>query len=398
MKKVLLIFISWRIALVLVLLIGYSFITQRSGYEYTLFSNYLFHEGLSNNELNYLLSVYANFDGVHYITIAYQGYTVNAGFFPLFPIIISLIAKALSFVLPIDLHLLIFYSGLVINVLFSITGLLFFYKLLKLDYKAHLIYQVVLFLLCFPTSFFFAAIYSESLFFLLLVLTFYFTRRKQWFIAALFASLLTATRPIGIAILPAILFELYVQKKIDYKKLFHQPLQYVSLWLTAFFVTAVSLLGIGIYSLFNYQKWHDFLYFIHAQGEFKNNRTVSSIVFFPQTIYRYIKILFTVSSSQFEWWIALLELSTFFFICLLLFIAWKQKVRMSYIIFAILSFLIPISTGTFSSLPRYALVLFPIFIALALIKSKTIKIICVVIGIILQILLFLLFSKGYFVG
>ena len=396
MKNVLLLFLTWRVFLWIPLFFGYL-LNSRNGYEYTLFSDFLRHERVIDT-LGYFLSSFANFDGVHYITIAAHGYNVNAGFFPLFPLILAGLGRVFSIFIPLDLPILLFYIGLFINSAFLILGLFFFSKLLKFDYKDNVVFSIIIFLLSFPTAFFFATIYAETLFFLLTTLVFYFSRKQKWFLVALFGCLLTATRPVGIAIIPALIYELYFQKKISFKELLIQPLKNASFWFQASYVSIISMLGIGVYSIFNYFKWNDFLFFIHAQGEFENNRSVTSIILFPQTVFRYIKILFTLSSSQFEWWVALLELSTFFIVSLLLFIAWKKKVRKSYLVFAIISFLIPISTGTFSSLPRYVLTLFPIFIALAMFKSKAIKILYVLIGVVLQILLFLLFSKGYFVS
>jgi hypothetical protein len=60
--------------------------------------------------------------------------------------------------------------------------------------------------------------------------------------------------------------------------------------------------------------------------------------------------------------------------------------------------LIPASSGTFSGLPRYILPLFPIFLSLALITSKPLKVAYCVIGIILLFLCFMYFSKGYFIA
>lgn len=150
--------------------------------------------------------------------------------------------------------------------------------------------------------------------------------------------------------------------------------------------------------LFNFLKWGDAFYFIQAQGAFHNERSVDSIVFIPQTIFRYIKILTTLPPGIFEWWIALLEISTFIFVSIMFFVAWKKKIRISYILFALICFLIPASTGTFTGLPRYALVLFPIFITLALVKNKFVKIAYSILGFSLLLILFALFSKGYFVA
>ena len=149
---------------------------------------------------------------------------------------------------------------------------------------------------------------------------------------------------------------------------------------------------------FNLQKWGNAFYFIQAQGNFENNRSVTTPILVPQTIFRYIKIILTVAPVHFEWWVAILEILTFIFILVLLFVAWKKKLRLSYIIFAGLCFFIPISSGTFTGLPRYSLVLFPIFLALALVKSKMIKIVYSIISFILLFILFMLFSKGYYIS
>jgi hypothetical protein len=397
-KRILILFTFWRALLWVPLLLGSILITERGGYEYTLFTDYLQKDGIHTVGFSNVFFPYANFDGINYITIAYQGYNLNAGFFPLFPVTIGMLGRALNVIVPLELPTLIFYSGLLLSSLFLLAGLYFFYKLLKLDYKESVRSQAIMFLLCFPASFYFAAVYSESLFFLLLILMFYFARKRQWVIVAILGVLLTATRPIGVAVIPAMIYEFLSQQKITPKELLLQPLHRAAVWLSALLLSITPLLGIGIYSVFNNARWNDYLYFIHAQGEFENNRSVSSIVFFPQTVFRYIKILFTVSSAQFEWWIAFLELAVFFFVCFLLFIARKKKVRRSYLIFAVVSFLIPISTGTFSGLPRYALILFPLFVALALVKSNAVKAAYVVVGSILLVLLFMYFSRGYYIA
>lgn len=190
------------------------------------------------------------------------------------------------------------------------------------------------------------------------------------------------TRVVGIAILPALLYEFAKSEKINRK---------LALFL-------IIPLGLITYSVFNYYKWHNFLYFILAQGEVGNNRSVTEIVFFPQTIFRYSKILTTVPVNSHDWGIAILELISFLFTVIFLYIAWKRKVRTSYLVFALINFLIITSTGTFSALPRYILTIFPIFIALALIKNKPLKFFYIIISSTLLFILLMLFSRGYFVS
>ena len=382
-KNITLIFLSWRIFLFIPLIAGNAFITYRQGYPYTSPLHFLSDPNWLIS--NFLFSPWANFDGVHYLLIAANGYTQDSGFFPLFPLLIFFLTSIISPSAAIyPFHPLQYVAVLfAANLLFGFA-LIMLYKLIKLDYQDSLPILVIIFILIFPTSFFFASIYSESLFLLLSVLSFYFARTNRWFLATLSGGLLTATRFVGIAIIPALVFEFIKQEKSVFK-------------LKGLLLLLMPL-GILGYMLFNFLKWGAPFYFIQAQGSFHNEISVDSIVFIPQTIFRYIKILTTLSPSIFEWWIALLEISVFAFVSIMTYLAWKKKVRFSYIVFAIICFLIPISSGTFTGLPRYALVLFPIFITLAMIKSKLIKISYGVICFILLFILFMLFSRGYYIA
>jgi hypothetical protein len=215
-------------------------------------------------------------------------------------------------------------------------------------------------------------------------MSFYFARKQKWLLSGIAGMLLSATRLVGIAIWPALLYEYFKESKnkLTIKIL---PLLLVPL-------------GLISYIIYNFYKWGNPFYFIQAQGNFANNRSVDSIILFPQTIFRYIKILFTVSPSIFEWWIALSEFSFFVLVSVLLYMAWRKRVRLSYLIFGVLSFLVPVSSGTFSGLPRYVAVIFPIYLALALTKSRALKIIYCVASVILLSIFFMLFSKGYYIA
>ena len=379
-KKIILFFLAWKLLLFIPIFAANQLISYREGYDYTTINYFL---GKTHSLIsNFLLSPWANFDGVYYLLIAENGYTANAGFFPLFPLTINLISSIFGNALPFSE--IQYFSAIFLVRLFFLCGLIMFYKLIKLDYRTNIAVWSIIFILLFPTSFFFATIYSESLFFLLSILSFYFARKKNWLLASIFGMLLTATRPVGIAIFPAILYEFYINEKSFLKK-------------KALFLITIPL-GIVGYSMYNLIRWGNAFYFIQAQGNFQNNREVGSIVLFPQTVFRYLKIFLTVSPGQYEWFVALLEFSAFIFGTLLIYIAWKKKMRFSYLIFSVAAFLIPISTGTFSGLPRYILPLFPIFLALALVKNNLVKIFYILICSALLFILLMLFSKGYFVA
>lgn len=379
-KRIFLLFLFWRILLFIPLIIGNYFLTYRKGFEYTL-ANYFInnHQSLISNPL---ISSWSNFDGIYYLLIAANGYTVNAGFFPLFPLSINILSYIFGNTLAFNPTQ--YFTALTLVSLYFLLALIVMYKLIRLDFKKNIAIWSIFFMLVFPTSFFYASIYSESLFLFLSLLTFYFARKRRWFLAGITGAFLSATRPVGIAIFPALLYEYFKSEKSK------SSVKLLS--------TLLTPLGLIAYAFYNLQKWGSAFYFITAQGNFLNNRSVNSVVFFPQTIFRYFKILTTVSSSHFEWWIALLEISTFFFVSFLFILAWKEKIRLSYLLFSIFCFLIPALSGTFTGLPRYSMVLFPLFIAIALSKNKVLKLAYVIIGIALLFVLLMLFSRGYYIS
>lgn len=366
MRKVLYLFVVYRILLFLPVYFSSKLIHFRNGFEYVA----RFHFGP-------FLSTLGNFDGLYYIAIAKAGYTVNnSGFFPLYPLLIRFFSMGDSSKF--------FYTAVFLSSLFLLLALFSFYKLVELDFPKKIALFSVLFLLIFPTSFFGVAIYAESLFLLLTFRSFYYARKRNWLLASLIAALLTATRFVGIAIIPALLYEFWKSEK--------------SLFKPKILPLLLSPLGIILYMYSSFLNFHNFFQFFQAQGSLHNNRTVNSIVLFPQTIYRYGKILITLSSTKYEWWVALLELSTFIFAAVMIYVAWKKKVRMSYLIFSVFALLIPASSGTFTGMPRYVWVIFPMFTTLALIKNKYVKIIYGVISVILLTVLFMLFCRGYYVS
>lgn len=361
------IFFVWRAVLFTPLIIASYIISYNLSSPVSYIYKYINNPNLSLNAI--FLFPWANFDGIHYLNIAEYGYTNQARFFPLFSLLMS--------VFPSEFMLRL----LLVNTLLFLA-LFVFKKLIEIDFPNIISKKVILYLLLFPTSFFFVSIYSEGLFLLLTLSAFYLARKNMWFWSVICVMLLTSTRFVGIAILPALFYEFVTTNGIRNKKIL---------------IFLLAPLGLAAYSLFNYYKWNNFFYFIQAQGELGNNRVVNSLIFFPQTIFRYIKILSTVPVS-YEWGVSLLELASFLLAAFLIYFAWKKKIRVSYLIFAAINFAIIISTGTFSGLPRYVLTIFPIFIALALIKNKIFTFAYVIFSPILLFILLMLFSRGYFVA
>jgi len=335
---------------------------------------------------NYLTAPYmwglANFDGEHFIAIAKFGYQpLTYFFFPLYPMLISLTTDLVGKTEAGYLFSGLFISNL--SFLFAIFGL---WKLLLLDNKRYTVLLTTSILLLFPTSFYFVTVYSESLFLLLVVWSFYFARKQNWALASILALLATGTRVIGIVMLPALICEYLLQTR-------------------KFKISSLILLfipmGLVAYMIFLQNKTGDPLTFLHSVEIYGPQRS-STFILLPQVFYRYIfKILPGVGFSY--WPVTLITWLEFIIGVSLLIISLISfvKIRLSYAIYLFGGYIIPTLSGSFSSLPRYSIVLFPAFLAVALAIKKLPKPIALLLILSAMFLLTItqtLFLRGYWVS
>lgn len=375
--KILPLFIFWRVWIFVIAFLGESILP--------IFGNrFPYVDLLKESSLPHWIWSFGNFDGVHYLRIAQDGYAYQYTqvFFPLYPIMIRLFSDIFS--LPFLISAL-----LIANLAFLLT-LYFFYKLLLLDFEPKVARWALIFLLSFPTSFFFGAVYTESLFLLLVITSFYTARKGDFFLSGLLGGFASATRLFGLLLFPVLLYEFYIQNK-DKIAIRHL--------LFAIRQATPLLLVFGGFSAYVWYLWQRFgnpLYFWTAQEVFGVERTFG-FVFPLQVFYRYFKILTSINPLSLAFFNASLEFLAIIFVLGLLFLGIK-KVRPSYLIFSFLAVFLPTFSGTFSSMPRYVLIAFPLFIVLSQIKSAFLKIILISIFLILGFFSLILFSRGYWLA
>lgn len=331
------------------------------------------------------VSSFANFDGIHYLLIAKQNYSQwEQAFFPLFPLLIHFV----FFIIPNYLVAALFISNSAL-----IIGLVFFKKLLNgWGVKTPL---PLFYLLAFPTAFFFGVVYTESLFFMLFVLSLYFLHKKNYYLAGLFAALSSATRLIGVFLIIPFFFHF-----LDLKK------RKVSFnW-----VVSSPLVGLFTYMLYLFITTGDPLFFFNSQPLFGANRS-THLITLPQVYFRYFKILF-LAAHDFQWYLSLFEMVIFTLVFTVLIWELYKSIkhlqmaptnlrgvqRLGMVLFSLVNILLPTLTGTFSSIPRYALFSLSFFIVLGEIKSPVLRTLIFVFFIVSQIILLSLFVQGYFIG
>lgn len=387
------IFLIWRVLLFLPLLYSqHSIPTNPGSSRYTIWAYTRPYPPVNN----FFWYPWANFDGVHYLTIAGDGaYKDNADgrFFPLYPFAIS----SVYFLLGAGpfMGLKEFIVGFILTNGFFFAALVMLYKLIQLDYPDIVAFTTIILLLVFPTAFFFGSFYSEGIFLFLTFLTFYYIRKKAYGKASLTSLLLSLTRIVGVCMIPITAYFYILDHKKALTSLVSQTWRERWHTLKPLITMPLGILFIMTYSLF---QWHDILYVVHSQQGVVEGRRVGEIILFPQTLVRYAKILLTVPYTHYDWWISLLEFGSFWFGALGLWYAWKKGVQKRYILFSIFMFAIATQSGTFNGLPRYVIVLFPIFLALSLTKSWIAKGLYILACAIALFFLLAYFSKGYFVA
>jgi len=332
---------------------------------------------------------FANFDGVHYLRLAKEGYNwYDRAFFPLYPLLVHIFSPVFIFQY--------FWVGFVLSHVFFFGGIYFFYKYLQLIGKdKQTIVWTLLFLLFFPTSFFFNSAYTESLLFLLTSGMLYFLERKKIGYAAIFAFFSSLTRLAGVFTILILFTSLYGTKlsllyQLNKKKLF---------------LLLAPVLGLALYMIYSYIYTKDPLIFYHVQPDFGAHRS-THLILLPQVYFRYIKIFLT-ANHDFLYFISVMEFSLFTLVFGMLIYdlvkLWKKKEKgpaslLGLNLFSLCNIVVPTLTGTFSSIPRYALLSLSFFIRMAEIKNRYIKVVILVCSILLHIVFVFFFVRGFFVG
>jgi hypothetical protein len=187
---------------VLVLLAGYAAVlrftpaafTQRLVYNPTVMLH-----GVAGRWLD----AWANWDGQWYLRIARLGYErVNAtAFFPLYPLTVRGLAAVTG-------HAYVA-AAIGASLACYVVAMYLLYRLVVMDYGPRVAAATVAFACLFPVSFFYQAAYSESAFLLATVACVFFARRGQWLAAGVAGSCAALTRNTGfLVLLPMALFYL----------------------------------------------------------------------------------------------------------------------------------------------------------------------------------------------
>ncbi len=402
MKKNLLVLfllmVSWREALFLV--------SMHSDYVFPYDPSFPYVEQvLLNSETPKWLYSWANFDGTHYLTITsvgYWGIGLVQAFFPLFPLFLG------YFSLLFGLKPLV--GGVTISFISFTIFLFIWFSEMNKKYDEKFAWKNVAVLLLFPTSFFFAAIYSESFFLVWFMLTWYFARKKNWIGVAISILFASSSRLIGILLIPAVLINLWVEQYaqlphrffISFKPLVKSFSLFIQKDWKKIIIISLGSFGLLGYMFFLQMRYQDPLAFFHVQDEFGAGRETKFITL-PQVFWRAVKILHTVERDDWKYFAYAQETAvSFLFLSLWGIGAVKRhqyKISWGELFFSGGAYLLPTLTGTFSSMPRYVLVCIPLFVVLThLLQRRIFFYGWLLFSSILLLLNTILFLQGYWVA
>ena len=155
---------------------------------------------------NLLVSPLARWDSWWYLTIAQHGYghhlLMPTAFFPLYPLLI----RGLGLITRSDLI-----AGAIISMVSFAVALVLLYRLALLELgRASTARLSVMLVAFYPVAFYFSAVYSESLFLALSVGALFEARMGKWAAAGMLGALAAAERNSGIVlVVPLVLLFLY---------------------------------------------------------------------------------------------------------------------------------------------------------------------------------------------
>ncbi len=299
-------------------------------------------EGESTGGLGGALNIWNRWDAVNYLRLAQNGYSNDDArwlmvFYPLYPWLIRFLSVFTRNYLV---------SAILISAVASITAGLLLRKLVLLDHSDETARRAVWFMFIFPTSYFLHIGYTESLFLALALGSFLSARRNRWWLAGGLGALACMTRGTGLVLLPALGFEAFEQFRATHR------------WNWNWLWIPTMLVGFGAYLLVNQRVMGNPFAFISIRQQY----------FYISSSWPWVGITSVFGAfNRVPFESELLGTQELLFITLGAICAFASfaLLRTSYAIWIAGNWLLVTSVTFVASVPRYTLVMFPIFILFA---------------------------------
>lgn len=313
------------------------------------------------------LTSWARWDAVWYLRIVRDGYFYTPGqqssvaFFPLYPALMKLGGHVLG---QNEVGWLL--SGVLISNLLLLVAMVYLWKLVRLDFDEGTAARAVLYALIVPWTLFLSAVYPMSLILAIALAGFYYARKGNWGITAVIAALAPIARPDGVLLVGGLLFEYLRQRQFQWRQI---------CWNVAPLLILPALTISG-WLAYLHVRFGDALAFVHVQK------------YWPS---------YSVRTSLGDWDGLVGILAAGLGAALLIY--GRKKIHSSYMVYALMQWLLIVSAPRLTSAPRFMLVLFPIYIVLALAgRNERFDRLWVPISMGAATVMYLRFSLCYFIG
>ena len=150
-----------------------------------------------------VFGTFDHWDAEWFLRIARDGYDeVSAAFFPLYPALLALLGSSLVW-------------GTLLSLVAAGLGAVCVFRIAQAKLGGDGAHDTILVLALFPTAFVFTAVYSDGLFLLLSAASFLAAERGRPWLAGIAGGLAVATRSMGLALLPALVYLLWPRSRRD---------------------------------------------------------------------------------------------------------------------------------------------------------------------------------------
>ncbi|HTP08485.1 MAG TPA: mannosyltransferase family protein, partial [Anaerolineae bacterium] len=328
-------------------------------------------------------------DALWYSSIAEHGYqyagereATNVGFFPLFPLINGAIMRVTG--LPVEV------SGAIVSTVITFFACLVLYKLtIDETDDPSTARRAVLYLIAFPTAYYLAIGYSEALYLLCVLGAFYFARRGQWWWSGLIAFLAGLARLHGALLIVPLGYEYLRQKQWNLRAILRPEI-------VAVLGAPLGVLAFNLYlnATFGQPAGYFSPYFQIQTMFFKGIRAEAFPTFPGTTLANYLfGFLNGVPSTE-----SAAVMAATIFLLIMTVEVWARLPRV-YGVYMLTVLLFSLVGGDLISMPRFVVPMFPAFIALAQIgKREWVDRLILIPSLLLQGVLALLFTKGYWIA
>jgi hypothetical protein len=288
-----------------------------------------------------VIDLHNRWDAYWYLTIAEEGYDLrgatnisNVVFFPLYPLLVRMLGPVAGGNLVL--------AGWIVSSLFLMLAV---GTLTRLTREFHPEIDPVLptsFLLAYPAAFFLNAVYSESLFLFLSLSMVLCALRRHFLLAGVCAALASATRIAGVFLFVPLAVE-FIQANGGRALLTRRvwPLALAPAGALAFFV-------------YHWIAFDDFFLYLRVQGLYGRDFSIEAVDYGIRNNPDLVNTAYDLA---------------FILAAVLMGVIALRRFRLSYGLYMLVSLAVALGSGTVLGIARYSMVLFPIYLIAAGIRS-----------------------------